>query len=147
MNLKISKHPKIVRFVSIMSSKIMTYLLICHKSAFFMFHFCTFEINEDPLITIVLKTCQVAPSFSCFRVEWLTARRNHFHASNFFLTSKKLVLGTTSNFRQGLLQNKFIIYSLLDVFRCYVHFENGSIRKSVTSKMFHCGNKGLSGLS
>ena len=59
---------------------------------FFMFHFCTFEINEDPLITIVLKTCQVAPSFSCFRVEWLTARRNHFHASNFFLREKSWFL-------------------------------------------------------
>ena len=109
-----------------------------------MFHFCTFEINEDPLITICFENLSGGPKFFVFQGRMIDSTKKSLSRFKFFLTSKKLVLGTTSNFRQGLLQNKFIIYSLLDVFRCYEHFENGSIRKSVTSKMFHCGNKGLS---
>ena len=144
MNLKISKHPKIVRFVSIMSSKIMTYLLICHKSAIFHVSFLYFRNKRRSIDHNCFENLSGGPKFFVFQGRMIDSTKKSLSRFKFFLTSKKLVLGTTSNFRQGLLQNKLIIYSLLGVFRCYEHFENGSIRKSVTSRMFHCGNEGLS---
>ena len=108
-----------------------------------MFHFCTFEINEDPLITICFENLSGGPKFFVFQGRMIDSTKKSLSRFKIFLMSKKLVLGTTSNFRQGLLKNKFLIYSTFDVLRCNEQFKNDSIRKSVISRMFQYGNKGL----
>lgn len=92
-----------------------------------MFPFCTFEINEDPLITICFENLSGGPKFFVFQGRMIDSTKKSLSRFKIFLTSKMVVLGTTSNFRQGLLQNKFMIYSPLEVLRCYEQFENESI--------------------